>query len=281
MARRGNFAAREVRPARAEHRILPQPDDRAEDCREELAEHCRPCRARNAHMERDDEENVQPDVEQRREHKKDERRAAVAERTEHIGNDIIKNRRAGAEQYHKEIGIGVGEDVLRRLHPAEHRPGKQAHERREQQRKRRRERPRHRGAPAHAGLIPCAAALAQADAEAAGQPLHEAEDEIADDARGADGGERVRAERFADNDRVGKRIEKLEEIPAEHRQRIPQQHAERTAFRQLSFHAKNSFGFCADTILHAAKNEKRQNPQGCKAGLRRICTGKPVLHFSM
>ena len=192
-------------------------------------------------MERDDEENVQPDVEQRREHEEDERRAAVAERTEHIGNDIIKNRRAGAEQYHEEIGIGVGEDVLRRLHPAEYRPGKQAHERREQQRKRRRERPRHRSAPAHAGLIPCAATLAQANAEPAGQPLHEAEDKIADDARGADGGERVRAERFADDDRVGKRIEKLEEIPAEHRQRIPQQHAERTAFRQLSFHAENSF----------------------------------------
>ena len=31
----------------------------------------------------------------------------------------------------------------------------------------------------------------------------------------------------------------------------------------------------------AAENEKRHNPQGCKTGFRRICTGKPVLHFSM
>ena len=57
----------------------------------------------------------------------------------------------------------------------------------------------------------------------------------------SDGGEHVRAERFADDNRVGERIEKLKEVPAEHRQRIPQQQTERTAFRQLSFHAENFF----------------------------------------
>ena len=51
-----------------------------------------------------------------------------------------------------------------------------------------------------------------------------------------DGGQRVFAQRAADDHCIGQRIEQLEQIAAEHRQREAKQHRAGTALRQIFDH---------------------------------------------
>ena len=81
--------------------------------------------ARNAHVHRNDEHDVEDDVEHRREHQKIQRCFAVAECAEHIGNHVVEHGSAGAEQNDEHIGIRFLCDVIRNLHPDENLAGEQ------------------------------------------------------------------------------------------------------------------------------------------------------------
>ena len=94
----------------------------------------------------------------------------------------------------------------------------------------------------HAPFVLRAEAVAQADAEAAGDPLNEAEDQIDDDGGGPHRGQRVRTQRPSYDHRVRKSIEKLEQIPADHRQGKQEQGGKRLPLSQIFCHRNLHFG---------------------------------------
>ena len=205
--------------AAAQRGIAAKAHQCASKCGEQLAEHCGPGSARNAHAQRHDEQDIQAHVAQRRNHQEDQRRFAVAQRAQEIGDDVVKDCRARAQQDQEKIGVGVVVDVLRGLHPIENRVRQQAACQRQHDGEKQRQQPRNPRAAPHPILVLCAEALPETNAEAAGEALDEAQHKIDDDAGGADGGQRVFAQRAADDHRIGQRIEQLEQIAAEHRQR--------------------------------------------------------------
>ena len=219
---------------------MTQADEQAQQRGEQLAEHGRPRRARHAHAERDDEHDIQHDVEQRREHEEDQRRFAVSQRAQHIRDHVVEDRRARAEQDDEHVGVGVGVYVRRRFHPVQDGVRETAERRRDEQRKADGQQPRDRDAAPHPGFVVRAAALAETDAEAARKALHEAEHEVDDARRGADGGQRVRAERAADDDRVRDGVEKLKQTAADDRQRKTKQNGKRFALGQILCHKNAS-----------------------------------------
>ena len=78
-----------------------------------------------------------------------------------------------------------------------------------------------------------AEALGKADAEGAGEALHEAENEIDNDRRRPDGGESLRAKSAPDDDGIGQSIEKLKEIAGNDRQGKLQKHPKRSALCEI------------------------------------------------
>ena len=115
----------EILTAQVQNREIPKSDNRAENGGEELRENRRAGSARNAHVHRNDEHDVEDDVEHRREHQKIQRCFAVAECAEHIGNHVVEHGSAGAEQNNEHIGIRFLCDVIRNLHPDENLAGEQ------------------------------------------------------------------------------------------------------------------------------------------------------------
>ena len=208
----------------------------------------RPRRARDAHAERQDKHEVEHNIEQCREYQEEQRSAAVAEAAEHVGDHVIKHRRPGAKQHYEHIAVGLGIDILRCAHPLKYRVGKRAEERGYDNGKACRQQPRHRRARTLAvfldeesrGDLSRAEALGKADAEAAGEALHEAENEIDNDRRRPDGGESLRAERAPDDDGIGQSIEKLKEITGNDRQGKLQKHPERPALCEILWHTPTS-----------------------------------------
>ena len=120
-----SFQVVEILTAQVQNREIPKSDNRAENGGEELRENRRPGSARNAHVHRNDEHDVEDDVEHRREHQKIQRCFAVAECAEHIGNHVVEHGSAGAEQNNEHIGIRFLCDVIRNLHPDENLAGEQ------------------------------------------------------------------------------------------------------------------------------------------------------------
>lgn len=118
----------------------------------------------------------------------------------------------------------------------------QAAERRDHDREKQTQQNGNGDAAPHAPLVLRTEAVAQADAEAAGDPLNEAEDQIDDDGGGPHRSQRVRAQRPSYDHRVGKSIEKLEQIPADHRQGKQEQGGKRLPLSQIFCHTNLRFG---------------------------------------
>ena len=230
---RGAAPIGKVRAAGTKNIKIPHTDDRAQNGGEQLAQNGSPRSTRDAHIERQDKDKVEHNIEKCREYQEKQRGAAVAEAAEHVGDHVIKHRRPGAEEDNEHIAVGLGINILRRAHPPKYRVGERAEEDGYDNGKARRQQPRYRRARSLAGNVARSEALGKADAEAAGEALHEAEDKIDNDRRGADGGESLRAERAPDDNGIGQSIEKLKEIAGNDREGELQQHPERFALCEI------------------------------------------------
>ena len=227
-------------PVVAEHAQLAEISravSRAEDGGDELRKHRRPRRARDAHAERHDEDYVERDVQERREYKEVKRRPAVAERAQNVRYQVIRDRRARAEHDGEHIIVGHPVNFGRRVHPSDDRARRGAAENRQHDGEDERQQRGGRYRPPHAHLAARAEALPDADAEAARQPLHEAENEIDESPRRADRRERLRAHRAPDDDRIRERVKKLKQIAADNRQRKGEDRPRRTPRRQILNHS--------------------------------------------
>ena len=217
----------------AQHLIGAQAHNQAADGGDKLREHGRPGGSGYAHLEGHDKHDIQHDVQQRRKYQKIERVFAVAQGAQDIGNHVVEDRGPASQQDHKHIVVGLLIDILRHLHPVQNRVGEAAAQHSDQRREKHGEQSGGGDAAAHSAFVAGAEALAQADSEAVGKALDKAEDKIDNDAAGAYRGQGVRAQRPADDDRIGKGVKELKEISADDGQGEFQKDLEGTAFRKV------------------------------------------------
>ena len=198
-------------------RIFPGSGYRTQHCRNELGKNRRPRSAAHAHVERQDKNKIQHNIQKRGEHQKIQGRPAVSQRAENIGYHIIKYRRAGSCKNGKHIIISHSVNLFRGLHPVQDRMGQAAADASEDNGKHNAPHQRGGDTPAHAGFISGAAPLSQTDSESSGDTLDEAEYKIDDDTGGPHRGKGVRSQCFSDDHGICQRIKELKQISPDHR----------------------------------------------------------------
>ena len=182
-----------------------------------LARDRRDGRARDAPAEDGDAEEVEKDVERRRDCKENERLPAVADRPEERRLHVVEERERQTEENDKQVGDGIFLNICGCLQDADDRGTENC-----------RDYCQHRGAddgqhdhvvdvPAHVLHFRGTEPLRDRDREAVTGAAAEAEHHELDAGRRADGGKRIRAEKPADDDRVDHIIGLLDELPQKDR----------------------------------------------------------------
>ena len=219
-----------------QHREALQGENGAQHRGEKLGKHRGPRGPRHPHAEGHDEHDVQHDVQEGGENEEDEGRSAVPQGPQQVGDEVIENRGPGAQKDDEQIGKCHIVNVFRCVQKAEDGVSQHAAHRGEQDGEQNGEQGGGRHAAAHPRFVLRTEQLPQPDAEAAGQPLNEAEDEIDDGAGGPHGGQRVRADGAAYDHRVRQGVEKLKQISADNGQGKAQQDALLAARGQVFGH---------------------------------------------
>ena len=209
--------------------------DQTQQTRDELTDERRPARARHAHFERHNKEQVERNIQQAREDQKQQRCAAVAEGAENAGERVIEHRGRDAEEDQKNIVISIGKRVLGRVHrgqdPAAAERREQGHDEGDQAAQ-----PDHvADEAAQTVLVAFAEFLRHGDGKARADARAEADDQEADRAGRADAGKRLDAERFADDNGVDHGIELLKQQPQQQGQNERQQDRQRAADSHIAF----------------------------------------------
>ena len=219
MPRREAAVPAEMRSLGAQDGIAPQRKGKARPARDELREDGRERRAAVVHMKAEDEPEVQPDVEDRRQDEKDERRARIAHGAQEPRDDVVKDGRADAAEDDQKIGIGIVVVLRGRLHDGEQRPRERHGDGGHDDRRKDAKKIAHARGAAHAFLVPRAERLRDLDGKARRQPVDEAEDEEGDGTREPDARKGVRPHRIADDDGVRHVVQLLEHAPDKDGQR--------------------------------------------------------------
>ena len=195
-------------------KLFPAGQD-AEDGGKQLGENGSPGSACHTHSKRKDERKIQHDVQQGGQDEKVQRCSAVSQRPQNVGNQVIKNGGSRPEQHGEHVVVCHVVNAVRRLHPVKDRMRKKTADGGDEQCKGCGQDEGNSDALAHSLFISGPAALAEADAEAAGDSLDEAENEIDDDGGGAHCSEGVGTKGTANDHGVGQRVEQLKQIPAD------------------------------------------------------------------
>ena len=190
--------------------------DRAQQRADELGEDRRKRGAPYAQREHGHEQQIEHDVEQRRDDEEVQRRAAVAHGAHDPAEGVVHHHADRAGKDDADIGDGELHHVLGRAHQAQQ-PGR---ERRAGERQQRGgdQVEGHGGVDrqTHLFLVPRAEEAGDDDARADRDADEEADEQKAQVARRADGGERAVADEIAHDQRVRHVIELLKQVPDEH-----------------------------------------------------------------
>ena len=216
-----------------DHVIRTESDSQAAKSGKKLGQYSRPGRAGDTHLEGHNKHDIQHNVQQGREHEKVKRRSAVPKGSQNIGNHVIKNRSAGAEQDNKHILPGLAVNILGYLNPVQNRMGEAAAESGDDHCKKDGEKGRGCDALSHALFILGPVLLAQTDAETVCKALNKAQNKIDNHTAGAHGGQSRGAQSASDNDGVGKCVKELKQISAYDGERKFQQDPKRIPFRKI------------------------------------------------
>ena len=199
--------------------------ERADELRRNGGDGC----ACDAPVEREDEEQIQPHVEDRREKQERERRGAVAHAAQARADEVIEKLRADAAEEDGAVGIGRAVDLPARgrdVDPREHGVEQRQRQRREHGGQRRGEDDLRRHGAANARAVARADKARRHGAEARAR----AEGELQEDHRERGGvvhtGDLARRQRLTDNGGVADGIDLLEQVgndngEREHEQRLP------------------------------------------------------------
>ena len=248
--------------------------DQTGDAGGRLGQHRRIGGALHAHAQHLHEQQIQEHVHRHRADQKIQGAAAVPQGAEHRGGQIIQDRETGSQKHDKAIPVGIVKDLLRRAGQAQDLVGPEKGNDRDQRGKERAQPDGLPGAAAHGLPVAGAEALGDGDRKAGADAEGKAEDQKAQRARGADGGEGAHAEDAADQDAVGQVIELLEQIADQKRHAKGQHTGHGRARRHISCHKKSpsflprgqragglALPFRSPYFTHSGRKIKRQSRQ--------------------
>ena len=259
----------------------PHPHDRklfpagqnTEDGGKQLGENGSPGGTCHAHSEREDKRKIQHDVQQGGQDEEVQRCSAVPERPQDVGNQVVKNGGSRSEKHGEHVVVCHVIDTVRRLHPVKDRMGKKTADRGNEHCKGYGQHKRDGDALAHSLFIPGAAALAETDAEAAGDSLNKAENEVYDDRGGTDRGKGIGTEGTAYDHGIGQCVKKLEQISADDGNGKFQKCGKGTSLCQILCHdIITPLSFCKRSLCKRIGAYRRK-------GALPILTAAPILPF--
>ena len=174
--------------------------------------------ARNVQLTDDHEEQIQENVQHAGNGEEDERALRIAVGAEDGGGEIVDQRAGNADEIDAQIEAGQRQNVVRRVHPFEHRRGK---EETEQERHHAQNEAQGDGAvdgTLDAHVVAAAGIARDQNVDADGNADERAGQKI-DERRGrADGGQRRAAREFADDDDVRRVEQQLQNARQRQRQ---------------------------------------------------------------
>ena len=166
-------------------------------------------------MERDDEQQVQPDVQHRGEQEEQQRRDRIAQAAQEGADEVVEQLRADAGEDDRAVGERGAIDLAargREVDPGEHRVQQHERQRRERDGQCRGEDDLCRERAAHGGLVMRADAPRRHRAEARADAEGELQEDERDGGRVVHARDLIRRERLADDGRVADRVDLLEQI---------------------------------------------------------------------
>ena len=174
--------------------------------------------AGHAHLQHQDEEQVQRDVKKAGEDKKIQRPGGVAHGAENAASHVVDEKTRDPTQVDAQIDRGLRHHVLRRAHEVQQGPHQGYAQQGEEQAQYK--------SGGHGGLdgavelvhVPGAEVLADDNARADGEAVEEKDHHIDDHGGGADGRQGLLADEVADDDGVHRVIEHLKHIAQHQRQ---------------------------------------------------------------
>ena len=122
---RGFAVDAEMTPAEFTGAVHPEKTDQNQNGRQNLRDYSGQCHASDVHMEADDENEVQYDVQGAGNEQKVERTLRVADGTENGGTEIVEHIGRHTVENDAHIKLRQIDDVCRRLHPLQQRAGDQ------------------------------------------------------------------------------------------------------------------------------------------------------------
>ena len=225
-----------VLPRHAQHRVAPDHPHQAPRPRQQLGQDRGQGRAEHVQMERQNKQDVQRNVDQRRRDLPDDRRAAVPQGAQDAGGEVVEEVGGQSGKNGGDIGVGAGIDVRRSMHPRQD-GAAQAHSGRRQDSADARAQPHAVGhiAP-QLLLVACAELLGHRDGKAAAHAHTESHHQEVDGAGGAHSRQRRAAQRLAHNSGVNHVVELLEQVSEQHRDAKAENQPHRAAPCQIFRH---------------------------------------------
>ena len=214
----------------------PQHRQHRQNTAHALTQEGRPCNAVHLHAESRDEQDICPDIGQRRAGKKDERCPGVAQRRENARRNIIEKDERKTEHVNAQIEPRVRKDVFRRVDERKKRRAEPKADGHQHRARGRAQHHRRRNRRFHIAVFPCTEQLRHNDRAANVAAEGEGDEDERDLIAVADGGERFLADEFSGNKAVRQIVKLLKNNTSEQRHAVLPQHPLRFSDRQIPIH---------------------------------------------
>ena len=201
-----------------------------------LGDHCRPGRACDTPMEHQHEQQVKPDIQQRRHGQKHQRDGGIAQRPQQAGKVIVQGGRQQPGEDNEQVFPHSGGDAFRYLQKSQDRFQKEIDRRVQHQRDAQDQSESVNDAQPKRTFIASAPVNGKKRPGTHAQPEKNGGQEGHQRIGGAYGGQRFGTQRPADDQRIGNVIKLLQQIACDHGQRKEKQRAGDASPRQVAVH---------------------------------------------
>ena len=190
---------------------LPGDIIQAQPAGKQLTQQRRPAGSSHAHLQRQNQYNVQQDVQQAAHNQKHQGRPGVAQGTENTGQQVVQHGRGDAQENDEDVIVGVGEGILRRVHPDENPAAQQRRDQRYRQGNDAAEPDHVSHEPAKAIIILLTEFLGHGNGKARADTVAQSQHQEVDGAGGADACQSVHPQKFAHHNGIHHAVELLEQ----------------------------------------------------------------------
>ena len=201
----------QVLPAQVQQREPFYNESKTQKTRNQLAKEGGPAGAGNAHVERNDEYDIQHHIHQTGQNQEHQRRPGVAQRADNAGQQIIQHGGGNAKENHPDIIVGIGEGLLRGVHPTQNRSAQGGGSQRDDQGNGGSQPDHVAHKPAKALKILLTELLGHRNGKAGAHAVAQAQHQKVDGAGGADACQRVHPQKFTNHDRIDHAVELLKQ----------------------------------------------------------------------